>query len=94
MPIGAQVNLAEIPHAGPPRQNALRVIFGLSVLVAGSVVEQLALGLTGGAICQRAVNGGALGHLTAIYNPANGQLTITSSSGTETSQIGWMFVAF
>ncbi len=97
MTIGPQSGLAG--PAGPVVGSvAMKWVSGEVVLVAGAASEVLSVaqaqGLRSDPIClpNRIVAAGAVGSYTLSYNEGTRTLTITSSSGTDTSTLRWLML--
>lgn len=68
--------------------NKLAYLMFVVDLIAGSVVEPVNLRVSGAVVlCSRFAGGGALGHLSASYDPVTDSITVTSSSATDTSTV-------
>ncbi len=89
MPVTSRGVVTNVFSAGAETRDPRIAVAGLATLIAGSATENLEPGLAF-VVLERVVAGGALGHLTSGYVTATGVLTITSSSGTDTSTVAFL----
>lgn len=91
VPVGAIYADSLTVDGNPIEGLSQTVIQGTATLVDGTVTVEDASVEEGQVVhITRQVSGGTVGHLTAVA--ADGEITISSSSATETSEVGYLII--
>lgn len=94
MTVAQRIRVSDLGLSGPVRQNAAIITTGFLNLVAGTAQEPVGTfsdhGNAPTVLVSRFSAGGTVGHLTASL--LAGLLTITSSSGTDTSTVHYAVI--